>query len=68
MRDALVAILEAEAQYLRDSGWTTVPKPAGAENDMSVPQWWKDPKAEANERQEYRQDIAVNMQQAREVW
>ena len=68
-RDDTIVILEgAERQFLRAHDWEPVPKPKGAEDDPSVPRWWKDPKAEADEQQEFRQDIAVNMQKAREVW
>ena len=69
MSQAELVILEvAEARYLQQCGWNPVPKPKGAENDLSVPQWWKDPRAEKGEQQEFRQDSAVNVQRERDVW
>jgi len=68
MSTAELIILEvAEARYLTACGWTPEPKPKGAENDLSVPQWWTDPRGEDGYKS-FRQDSAVNIQRERDAW
>lgn len=59
----LIKLEVAEAAYLLECGWEPLSKPPGTEKNLSVPQYWKDPKG-----LEFRQDIAVGMQRIREDW
>lgn len=66
----LIKLEVAEAAYLLECGWEPLPKPPGTEKNLSVPQFWKDPKgAETGEEDlGFRQDIAVGIQRLREDW